>query len=250
MGKIEELHNKMYESGSEKELQKRMKYREAFPETLRRPQRSWEEPKPAPKNLVPNGDFETGTDKMPAKWDHPAQWKTAHEGLVTTESRQAEKEGDHKGGKCAHFHVTKAVGENEGLQIFSDFFPVPEGGDLGAVYRFRLDGKKIGTGMITWVSFFTDDKRAPAYRAQFRPDCGGEWKTCERVFKVHVRAGQTKVHPERKFKWIQIELMGVYAGGDAWFDNVTLELLPPDTKVVEPEHPDPEPLFPGGKKAK
>lgn len=46
MGKIEELHNKMYESGSEEELKKRMKYRERFPETLRRPQRSWEEPKP------------------------------------------------------------------------------------------------------------------------------------------------------------------------------------------------------------
>lgn len=208
-----------------------------------------EPPQLAPKNLVPNGDFETGSDKMPAKWDHPAQWKDAHEGLVTNESRQ----GDSKGGKCVRFHVTKPVGENEGLQIFSDFFPVPDGGGYDAVYRFKFDAKKTGTGIITWVDFWgkdQDGKPVKIYRRQVRAYVGEDWQTVESTFKIHIRAGQIRLKPWMKPEKIQIELMGVYAGGEAWFDNISLELLPPNTKVEEPRLPDAEPLFPGGKKPK
>ncbi|MBI3442240.1 MAG: hypothetical protein HY007_00500 [Candidatus Sungbacteria bacterium] len=48
MTKVEDLQKKLYESGSDEELKRRMQYREHFPETMRRPQASWEEPGYAP----------------------------------------------------------------------------------------------------------------------------------------------------------------------------------------------------------
>lgn len=46
MTKVEDLQKKIYESDADEELKKRMQYREHFPQTLRRPQASWGEPKP------------------------------------------------------------------------------------------------------------------------------------------------------------------------------------------------------------
>jgi len=48
MSKIEDLQKKIYESGADEELKKRIQYREHFSETSRRPQEAWEKSLPAP----------------------------------------------------------------------------------------------------------------------------------------------------------------------------------------------------------
>lgn len=137
-------------------------------------------------------------------------------------------------GNCVKFTLPTAVGNNQGVRIFSRLIKAKRG--WGYKLRFSVKAYKahprvfvegyryVAIGGSRYASKYMTD-----VSKELDPD--GTKKPLERIFRAHVNCSSSSswktytkefVAPERyQFDWLAVKLYA-YMPGEVWFDNVSL----------------------------
>lgn len=104
-------------------------------------------------NLVVGGDFEGGAGGVPRGWEKVAgQQREPLGNLVKWASEK--NSSQHGSNKFIRFTFDSAVGDNEGVMYYSDYFPVEE----GALYRFECRFRSSGPAVKVFLKCYDDTK--------------------------------------------------------------------------------------------
>jgi hypothetical protein len=160
-------------------------------------------------NLVPNGDFERGTNG-PAEWD-----PLPDDGTV----RWATDNAEH--GKVIHFSLTKAVAEGPGLLWYSGYIPV----EHGKTYRLTFDAKSFGPVLRPFIKGYAPFRDAQGavearrlYQKQNKCEIGTDWQTISFDFVPQT----AYTHQDVQIKWVRVMLYAYLKPGDCYWDNVRI----------------------------
>ncbi len=194
-------------------------------------------------NLVPGGDFQTGTGGVPKGWEKVAGQKREPLGnLVKWVAEEGKPDN-----KIIRFTFDKAVGDNEGVMYYSDCFPIEE----GAKYRFQCRWKTSGPKVKVFIKCYDEiatayqkssDKsaalekskrqgkdeylpenieRREVYRSQQNPNGPKD------TWNVHTE-DFTPRHTQYAPKWGRVMLYAYLGAGVVEFDDVVVkQILPP-----------------------
>jgi len=187
-------------------------------------------------NLVPNPRFREGTDRLacwqalvgaysyaPPKSDcSPAPIPSDPRRMVLWAPRP-----DESANRCLHYAMDQRVADLWGLACLSDWIPI----DPDAIYRFACRVRSDGPTVRIFIKGYRRLPEPHSAAGQRREVCRwslypqttpGQWSTATR--DLHPHPG---LSPERKPRWVRIDLYACHPAGHVWFDDVTLKRISP-----------------------
>lgn len=139
--------------------------------------------------------------------------------------------GRGKTGKGMHFKLSRSVGNNQGVRVYSRLIKAKPGWG----YKLSFDAVTKGSHARVFVECFRETTQAD-YELDREMDPSGTKYPVERCFRAHVNCTGTsnwkhftKTFVPRKryrFDWMSVKLYA-YMPGEAAFDNVVLRPLSP-----------------------
>ncbi len=94
-------------------------------------------------NLVVGGDFESGAGGVPNGWEKVAGQQREPLGKLVNWISEPGTQSNFAANKFIRFAFPSAVGDNEGVMYYSNYFPVEEGAKYRFQCRFRTDGPAV-----------------------------------------------------------------------------------------------------------
>jgi hypothetical protein len=210
-------------------------------------------------NLLVGGDFESGENGVPKGWEKTAGQKNEPLGNLVRWTNEKESASQAGSNKIVRFAFDAAVGDNEGVMYYSDYFPLEE----GAKYRFQCRFRTNGPNVKVFLKAYDDTKteyresdstlpkedgpgvrgdlpkdeksttkkknvlgtsqRREVYRCQMKLDGPkNAWNTHSEDF--------TPQHTKYTPKWGRVMLYAYLGSGEVEFDDVIVKrIVPPPT---------------------
>jgi hypothetical protein len=196
-------------------------------------------------NLIVGGDFQTGLGGVPKGWQPVAGQKREPLGNLV----QWVAEDDNPSNKIIRFIFDPAVGNEEGVMYYSDWYLI----ENGAKYRLQCRWKSTGPEVKAFIKCY--DELTESYKAE--PDesisaeesrrLGKDNYSSETSRREVYRSQQnlkgplktwnihtedfTPGHPRYSPKWGRVMLYAYHGGGQVDFDDVVVkQILPPDKR--------------------
>jgi hypothetical protein len=188
-------------------------------------------------NQVVGGDFESGAAGVPKGWDKVAGQKSEPLGKLVKWTTEQGSQSHYGGNKFIRFTFDKAVGDNEGVMYYSDYFPVEE----GAKYRFQCRFRSNGPNVKVFIKCYDDTKtdyrgeaderstqQREVYRCQMKLEGPkNEWNTHTEDF--------TPRHTKYMPRWGRVMLYAYLGAGQVDFDDVIVKQIVPATSGGSPK---------------
>jgi hypothetical protein len=203
-------------------------------------------------NLVVGGDFESGTGSVPKGWEKVAGQKSEPLEKLVQWTSEKTSDSQYGGNKFIRFTFDHAVGDNEGVMYYSEYFPIEE----GAKYRFQCRFRTTGPAVKVFVKCYDDtkteyrenssskplsktetpktdnDQRREVYRCQMKLEGPKDaWNTHTEDF--------TPKHTKYSPRWGRVMLYAYLGAGQVDFDDVIVKQIarpPHDETPKERKH--------------
>jgi hypothetical protein len=203
-------------------------------------------------NLIAGGDFENGTGNVPKGWEKVGGQQREPLGKLVkwTSEKNSNSPGAQYGeNKILRLSFPAAVGDNEGVMYYSDYFPVEE----GATYRFQCRFRTNGPAVKVFIKCYDDTKTG------YRPESGEGEKAkskyagkkdieqrrevyrCQiklegpkNVWNTHTEEFTPK-HTKYSPKWGRVMLYAYLGAGEVDFDDVIVKQIVPPSKNEKPK---------------
>ncbi|MCC6123520.1 MAG: hypothetical protein IT426_01010 [Pirellulales bacterium] len=191
-------------------------------------------------NLVVGGDFESGMGGVPKGWSKTAGQKSEPLGKLVKWTSEQGSQSQYGGNKIVRFTFGAAVGDNEGVMYYSDYFPVEEGAKYRFQCRFRSDGPAVKVFLKCSDETNTEYREENAKDSPL-PKSEGRDKNAQRreVYRCQMNLQGPKNtwnthtedftprHTKYTPRWGRVMLYAYLGAGQVDFDDVMVKQIAP-----------------------